>query len=69
MANARRKLCSPRIKRLIDRGGKRMTIMNAIGLAKSAIGDCADELPHLKISKKLWELVEMLYEISFARRK
>ena len=32
----------------------------AVGLAKSCIGDCVDELPHAQIQRKLWKLVEIL---------
>lgn len=41
-------------------------INNAIGLAKSAIGDCVDKIPYVDIHGKLWDLVRMLYEINDA---
>ena len=39
-------------------------IPNAIGLAKSIIGMCVDERPYENIQLKLWELVDLLYEIA-----
>ena len=44
-------------------------IHNTIGFAKHIIGMCVDEEPHLKIRKKLWELVEMLYDIQERKRQ
>jgi hypothetical protein len=40
------------------------TLANAIGLTKSAIGDCVDKAPHDAIREKLWQLVDMLHDIT-----
>ncbi len=47
----------------LGQAGQTFEIGNAIGLTKSAMGDCADEIVHPEIRKKLDEIVEMLYGI------
>jgi hypothetical protein len=47
----------------VQAGAQDFTDANVIGLLKSTIGMCADEEPHLEISKRLWRAVEILYAL------
>lgn len=42
---------------------KKLTVDNAIGLAKYIHGMCVDELPHGMVREKVRELIKMLHKL------